>query len=465
MNNGRRDFLKHVSLGSGALLLSPMLQRFAAEAAGPSPVGLPQRFVFVVKSSGIIPGALVPESLAPKLADRSQFINEPLSDHKLPPTLAPLESYKDHLAIVQGISGRMCRPGHSSWFGALGVYRTGEEHGAGEIRRATVDSELAKLYPAPFQHVGLALRGKVMSVEAEGTLYPGISAVGRNRELPFQASPDLAYEQLFGSAVSERERAKMRYGLQSDLLAFMSDDIRKLNRELPAAEREKMGHYLSAFEELSERRTKLAGMRDRIQKYAPAFEDRFLSKHPTVRQQAHFDLIAAALISGITNVVTMRLDNISTTYDDLGLSERDVHGIGHHMTCNGKTPAEARDIIRTSHMKLLADLVRKLKSIPEGNGTLLDNTTIIYLSDSGNEHHGDLREWPYIVLGGCGKRMKIAGRYLQLPELGKPGHRTIGNWWTTLLNAHGNPIEHYGDLDSGLRQAGIPQTGPIEQLL
>ena len=161
----------------------------------------------------------------------------------------------------------------------------------------------------------------------------------------------------------------------------------------------------------------------------------------------------------------MRLDNISTTYGELGLAERNVHGIGHHEICNGKSPAEARDIIRKHHMTLLADLARQLKAVPEGDGTMLDNTTIIYLSDSGNEHHADLNEWPYIVLGGCGGRLKIVGRYLQFPEYGKPGHRTIGNWWTTLLNAHGNPIEHYGDIDLNLAKNGVPQTGPIDELL
>ncbi|MEQ8786816.1 MAG: DUF1552 domain-containing protein [Pirellulaceae bacterium] len=461
----RRDFLKHVSLGAGGVLLSPMLQRFAAEASGATQAELPQRFVFVVKASGIIPAALEPPSLKPELADRAKYVNAPLADHKLPTTLAPLEGLKDHLGIVQGVSGKMCKGGHSSWFGAMGVYKTGGEHNSGVILRATADAEIARLYPSPFQHVGLALRGKVMGTETEGTLYPGISAVGRDRELPFQASPDIAYEQLFGSAVSNSERAKMRYGLQSNLLDFMVDDIRRLNRELPAAEREKMGHYLSAFEELRVRREKLAGMQDRIKRHAPPFGDQFQSKQPIVRQQAHFDLIAAALISGITNVVTMRLDNISTTYDDLGLSERNVHGIGHYETCNGKTPAEARDIIRTHHMTLLADLAQQLQAIPEGDGTLLDNTTIVYFSDSGNEHHGDLSQWPYVVVGGCGGRLKLAGRYVQLPEYGQAGHRTIGNWWTTLLSAHGAPIEHFGDLDLTLKKNGVPQTGPITELL
>jgi len=464
MDKTRRDFLKHVSLGAGGVLLSPMLERFAAEAAGATSGELPQRFVFVVKSSGIIPKSVEPESLTPQLADRAKYVNAPLADHKLAPTLAPLEPLKDHLGIVQGVSGKMCKGGHSSWFGAMGVYKTGGEHNSGVILRATADAELAKLYSSPFQHVGLALRGKVMGKETEGTLYPGITAVGRDRELPFQASPDVAYEQLFGSAVSNSERAQMRYGLQSNLLDFMVDDIRRLNRELPTAEREKMGHYLNAFEELRMRREKLAAMQDQIKKHAPPFGEQFQSQRPIIRQQAHFDLIAAALISGITNVVTMRLDNISTTYDDLGLSERTVHGIGHYETCNGKTPAEARDIIRRHHMTLLADLANQLKAIPEGDGTLLDNTTIVYFSDSGNEHHGDLSEWPYVVLGGCGGRLKLPGRYVQFPEYGQAGHRTIGNWWTTLLHAHGSPIEHYGDLDLTLKKNGVPQTGPISEL-
>ena len=347
----------------------------------------------------------------------------------------------------------------------MGVYKTGGEHNSGTIRRATVDAELANLYPSPFHHVGLALRGKVMGNETEGTLYPGISAVGPNRELPFQASPDVAYEQLFGSAISNSERAKLRYGMQDHLLDFMVDDIKNLNRSLPASEREKLGHYLSAFEELKVRRQKLATMRDRIQKHAPPFSDKFLSKRPCVRQQAHFDLIAAALISGITNVVTMRLDNISTNYAELGLAERNVHGIGHFETCNGKSPAEARDIIRKHQVSLLADLAKQLKAVPEGNGTMLDNTTIVYFSDAGNGHHADLNEWPYVVIGGGGGRLNTAGRYIQFPEYGQAGHRTIGNWWTTLLNVHGNSIEHFGDFDLHLQKNGLPQSGPIAELM
>ena len=463
--NDRRRFLKTTSLGCGSALLSQIASRIGAEAAGVKREQLPQRFVFVVKSSGIIPEKLNPPSLQEKLSDNSAFVSESLTGHKLPETLAPLEPFKDQLGIVQGLSGKMCRPGHSSWFGAMGVYKTGGEHNSGTILRATVDAELAKLNPSPFNHVGLALRGKVMGKETEGTLYPGITAVAPNRELPFQASPDVAYQQLFGSAINSNPNAETRYRLQGNLLDFMVDDIHRLNRNLPSTEKEKLGHYLNAFEELQVRREKLQTMGESIRKHAPEFGDEFLSKKPTTRQQAHFDLLAAALISGITNVVTMRLDNISTTYDDLGLSERNVHGIGHRETCNGKTPEEARDIIRTHHARLLADLAGKLKAIPEGDGTMLDNTTIIYMSDSGNEHHGNLSEWPYVVLGGCGGRLTLPGQYVKFPGYGQNGHATIGQWWTTMLNAFGNPVEHFGNMDLALQKNGMEQSGAISQLL
>ena len=465
MGHSRRQFLKTTSLASGSLLLQPMLQRFALEAAGVDRSKMPQRFVFVMKSSGIIPEKLEPSTLQDAIKDKTKSVNASLADHSLSETMKPLEPFKDQLAIIQGLSGKMCRPGHSSWFGAMGVYKTGGEHNSGVILRATADAELARLFPSPFNQVGLALRGKGMGKESEGTLYPGITALGPGRELPFQASPDIAYQQLFGSAVASDETAQVRYGLKSNLLDFMVRDIHALNRKLPVTEREKMGHYLNAFEELQVRRERLVTMSERIRASAPEFSDRFTSKRPTIRQQAHIDLTAAALISGITNVVTLRLDNISTTYDDLGLSERSVHGIGHKETCNGKSAEEARDIIRLHHMELLADLAGQLKAVPEADGTLLDNTAIIYLSDSGNEHHGNLSEWPMLVLGGCGGRLNSVGRYVQFPNYGQQGHQTIGNWYTTLLNANGNPIKHYGNPDLTLQKNGVPQSGAIADLI
>ena len=128
-----------------------------------------------------------------------------LKDHVLPDSLKALEPFKDQVGIVQGFSGKMCLAGHTSYFGAMGVHASPSETSSGKPRRATIDTRLSSKYPTPFGHVGLALRGRAVGGAGdpipEGTIYPGLSALAAGRKLPFQASPDQAYDQLFGSAM------------------------------------------------------------------------------------------------------------------------------------------------------------------------------------------------------------------------------------------------------------------------
>ena len=90
---------------------------------------------------------------------------------------------------------------------------------------------------------------------------------------------------------------------------------------------------------------------------------------------------------------------------------------------------------------------------------------IVYISDSGNKHHGTLEEWPIVVLGGCSAKLKIPGRYIQFPSYGTKGHKTIGNWWTSVLNAYADPTKHYGDFEPGLMKNGFNQEGPLPEIM
>ena len=460
MNVTRRDAFKNLSLGAGTFLLAPFLRQVELQAAGNS-LSIPNRFVFVVKSSGIVPNGITPEAFKDQESSSSLF-NQDLTKVALPSSMRALEPFKDQLSIVQGLSGKMCRGGHSSWFGMMGVYMTGGEFDAGAVLRATADAELAKLNPAPFNHVGLAIKGKALSNDYGGTMYPGISAVGPGQELPFQGSPDLAYEQLFGSAVSSSNRAEKSFKLQRNLFDFMVDDIKKVSKAIPSSEQGKMNAYLNAFEELQVRHSKLTSMKHQIAANAPGYSDKFTSSVEEVRQEAQFDLATAALIAGLTNVVTIRLDNVDMTYKRLGIDQHN-HGIGHNE--GTKTQSEYRDIIQQHHSELLATMANKLRAVPEGDGDMLDNTMIIFLSDSSDNHHGTGMEWPYLIVGGGGGKLKLPGRYLRYPKYGEQGCRTIGDWWTTLLNAYGNPIEYYGNEDLVLKQNGCSHAGPLEELL
>jgi hypothetical protein len=115
-------------------------------------------------------------------------------------------------------------------------------------------------------------------------------------------------------------------------------------------------------------------------------------------------------------------------------------------------------------MELLAKLVDKLEAIPEGNGSMMDNTDILYLSDSAENHHSSCFDWPMVMLGNLGGRLKPNDRFLNFAKYGAKGHATIGMLYTTLLHAAGAPVDHFGIKDTSLIGA-VEQAGPLATLL
>lgn len=465
-SSSRRSFLKQFSLGSGSLFLSPICQQLAAEAEADTK--FPQRFVFLVKSSGLTPEAITPDALKGKKPEGAAPLKISLKDQKLPDSLKALDPFKDQLGIVQGFSGKMCLQGHTSYFGAMGVHASPNENSSGNPLRATIDTRLSSRYPSPFGHIGLALRGRAVGGAGDplpnGNIYPGLSALGPGRELPFQASPDQAYDQLFGSALGSAQ-GRARYDLETGMLDFLGDDIKRLRKQIPSSEKEKLGHYLLAFEDLQERRKQLAKMKDQIREGAPVLTERYSSDLGIDRLESHFILAASSLITGLTRGVTIRMDNLEHVYRGIGLTEQNVHAIGHGTGSNGKSSMECRDIIRKYHIKLIAQLAEQLRSVPEGDGTMLDNTLIVYLSDAGEAHHGTLSEWPFLTVGGSGGKLSLPGNYFRMPEYGAVGHKTIGNFYTSILNAYGDDTLHFGDPDFTLEREGLPQRGPVASLI
>ena len=110
-------------------------------------------------------------------------------------------------------------------------------------------------------------------------------------------------------------------------------------------------------------------------------------------------------------------------------------------------------------------MVSRLKSIPEGDGTMFDRTTIIYMPETGAGHHGPDTEAPMVIMTGDQSKLDIRGRYIRLPFHSAEGHKTLSNWYTTLLNAYGNSIDHYGDLDLEMTRRRLAQQGPISRFV
>ena len=114
-------------------------------------------------------------------------------------------------------------------------------------------------------------------------------------------------------------------------------------------------------------------------------------------------------------------------------------------------------------MEYLAKMLKKLESIPEGNGSMLDNTLVVYTSDYGEKHHGKVEEWPFVLVGDLGGRLNTRGRYLRFPWYKNAGHRTTANLYTTLLRLVGDDRPRFGVPDPAIRD--LNQNGPLDELL
>ena len=107
--------------------------------------------------------------------------------------------------------------------------------------------------------------------------------------------------------------------------------------------------------------------------------------------------------------------------------------------------------------------MKKLEAVPEGGGTMLDNTVIVYLSDAAEAHHSRCREWPFVLIPGKDTGL-VGGRYVHFPHIGQDGHREHGNLYTTLLHAAGDQRKYFGVHDAMLK-GNASGDGPLPELL
>jgi hypothetical protein len=465
----RRNFLLNAAAAGGGLSFAPWLQ----EALGaPKPGQPPMRFIFMHKGNGLFPHVMVPPTLNKddnEKEKRKEAISADLAKHELPAWMNPVAAHKSHMTILQGLSGKMCTTGHHTWQSSLGVYKANEA--LSSIKWATVDFELARLFPSPLDHIELACfphgggnaRGNVNGIET------GFSARGPQQPNMAYGSPKVALRELF-KLVSNDQKDKVQYELERQVLEFTAGNQSNLATELKGPERAKVANYAESVEALRTRNSRLEKMTEVIRKHLPKLEEKYLAEDITTidRQRGHVEILLATLISGMTNVVTFTADELGTIYTGLKGVEKEpvnLHDVGHGKGVGQLKADEIREAVRTQHMSLIDTIIKRLKAVPEADGNMFDNTTILYFPDNGETHHSNGVEWPFLVFAGRNSKLNIAGRYIRLPQHGQPGHKTLGNWYTTILNAYGNAIPHYGDLDLALERLKINQKGAIREFL
>jgi hypothetical protein len=460
----RRDFLKASSLGAGSLLLTQFVNQLHA-----APKTRPARVLFFVQGNGVYPRDIQPQGIE-RLKTPSKLEDRSLDGHAMSLAMEPLAPWAKKMTMIHGLSGRIARGSHNMGFAALGCWPM-KKKAYGE----TIDAALARILGGIYPHIGLGVSNKAMSMTYN------LTSVARGKALPTLLNPVQAHERFFAAGAAGD--ARKNFDVNTNLLDFLADDVKRLQKQLDGYEREKLGRYLDAFESMSQRQGQLAAMARQIAAAAPKIDPKTgqiveTKLGPTGvfdRLEAQFENAAGAMIAGLTNVVTVsggagpdRI-GLSCMASELGKNGADgyigAHAIGHgnYQHFAGISGPECHALIRRTCLEQLAKFIRRLESVPEGDGTMMDNTLIVYLSDSAEGHHPVCQEWPFILIGDLGGRLKLGNRYMRYPWYGNNGHRTIANLYLSLLHSVGEERKTFGVADFGL--GDLDQTGPLAEIM
>lgn len=397
--------------------------------------------IFFLQNQGFDPATAIPKGLKESV---------PLSGVTLPEPISPLEPYKDRMHIINGLHGKHTSPSHSAFFGALGGYRGG----IGVPPAApTIDHVLSGLLPQtilPHLCIGMDSLENMRSRPTLATL----SATGAGQPIFMHSNPNDLYQMLFGGIASgdikRRHEARSRVFNQIERLASTQ------GTSLPADDRVRYRSFVDGFRDINGLRERLAGVGEHLKKFAPAIDQRFTNpEFETDWHDALLDIGIAAMTSGLTNVLTIGSGRgeIFGSWKGLGV-ETTGHNLGH-------MEQPGNDIwikIRQYNSRMLVKLMKALESIPEGSGTMMDSTLIVYSSNNADKQHTAGITWPFILLGNGGGKFKT-GQFTQLD-----GTRPINALYTTLLHAVGAPQDRF-NMDKSAASQHDSGVGPIESLL
>jgi hypothetical protein len=262
-----------------------------------------------------------------------------------------------------------------------------------------------------------------------------ISWQGPHAPLPMQNNPQVVFERLFGDGNTAEQR-KTRRAQSISLLDSVVGEASALQRKLPASDRTRLDQYLSDVREI-ERRVQKAGQQlsdDLPVPAAPTGVPRDVEEHIKLM----YDLQVLAWQAEITRVSTFLMckELSGATYPKSGIRDA-FHTLSHHS--NVKESIERFSVLNTYHVGLFAYFLEKLRATPDGDGTLLDHSLVLYgsgMSDGNQHNHTDL---PIVVAGGASGRMK-GGRHLRHPK-----NTPMANLLVALLDTLGIPTDKFGD--------------------
>ena len=428
-----------MAAGFGAAFGAPVLPSLGEAAVGPA--GKAKRVIFFLQNQGFDPLTCIPSGMKSSSS---------LAKAKLPEPIAALEPYKERLHIINGLHGVHTSPSHSAFFGALGGYR-----GSDGVPPSgpTIDYTLSRSLPETLlPHLCIGM-DSLENMKTKPTV-ANLSASGAGQPIFMHSNPNHLYEMLYGG-IAEGEIRK-----QHEARAGRCDRIARLaeakGEGLHGPSRQRYTQYVDGFGEINGLRERLGKAGPRLREFAPEVDDRYTN--PEVETDWHdalLDLGISALKSGITSVLTIGSGRgeIFGAWKGLGV-EQQGHNLGHMKQPNNPIWVK----IRQYNSRMLVRLMEELEKVPEGSGTMMDNTLIVYTSNNGDYQHTSGKNWPVMLLGNYDGAFRT-GCFTQLD-----GKRPINALYTSILRASGVSGDRY-NMSEKLAAKFDSETGPLKEIL
>ncbi len=363
------------------------------------------------------------------------------ADMELGSSLEALTPFRAKLNVINGLFNKQGNGGHARCTGNIlsgAALRRGRTiHGG-----VSMDQLLAKHYEEETALPSLVL-GCEQPVsgfhESQYSMVYASHISWRNADapVPIELYPSLAFDSLFGNKVGK---------LQGSILDDVLEQAADLGRQVSGADRQKLNEYLSSVRETEQRVQRLNRLAKDDTPAVPASQRPPVGQPKDFREYARLmcDIIALAFQTDRTRIATLLLarDLSGQVYPFLGIRD------DHHSYSHSNTGKEYQAIVRC-HVEQFAYLVGKLDAMPEGEGTVLDNSCVQFISEHWNAHNG--LQVPLLLAGGLGGTLKT-GRSLDYLKAGDERRRLCG-LYLGLMERMGLKVPTFGDAKEQL--AGI----------
>lgn len=402
----RRSFLR----GTGTLLPLPFLNMMRGSANAAAVDAPPTRFLTLFKPNGVHPPSW-------NIHAGSEH------DFRLSPLMKPFAKHKDDLLILDNMGDF----GFSSHANSTRRFLSGHH---ANTRSASVDQLIADKICGDTPHRSIELTTEGLFPNQFGCSY--ISYGHDGAAIPRESDPQLIFDRLFRNpAANPRRRQEL-----SSVLDRVLEDARSLSRRSGQEDRRTLEEYMSVVRS-SEKRLKT------MRTFTPNIDVDGLQRPVTGgtlddQVETMLDLIVLALWTDSTRCLTYMLGNSNSrlVFDFLGITEQH-HYLSHFFRNFSRTNLESLLKISRWHMEKFDGLLTRLKSRQEGDGTLLDNTLVLFGSGMGHSDNHTATRIPIVLAGGKG--LIKTGRYVRYNE-----NQQLGRLHLALLKKFNADVDSYG---------------------